>query len=150
MPGEVVGILGANGAGKTTTLLALAGALPLFEGEVRLYGQPTSSPLHIHAAGGLSFVPEDRSVFMQLSVKENLRLGRIDPEQALVYFPELQPLMARTAGLLSGGEQQMLTLARRSLARPGCSWETNSRTDLHPCWCSVCSTPYERRPTRPG
>ena len=116
MAGEVVGILGANGAGKTTTLLALAGALPLIDGEVRFYGSSTTSPLHVRAAGGLSFVTEDRSVFMQLSVRENLRLGRIEVESALEFFPELQPLLNRTAGLLSGGEQQMLTLAR-ALAR---------------------------------
>jgi branched-chain amino acid transport system ATP-binding protein len=115
-PGEVVGILGANGAGKTTTLLALAGSLPVVKGEVRLFGSPTSSPLHVRARAGLSFVTEDRSVFMQLSVRENLKLARIKPARALELFPELEPLMDRRVGLLSGGEQQMLTLGR-ALAR---------------------------------
>lgn len=115
-PGEVVGLLGANGAGKTTTLLALAGDLQLIDGEVRLFGSTTNSPLHARAAAGLAFVTEERSVFMKLSVKDNLRLGRVDPDVALSMFPELNPLLGRLAGNLSGGEQQILTLAR-ALAR---------------------------------
>lgn len=115
-PGEVVGLLGANGAGKTTTLLALAGDLRLMGGEVRLFGEATTSPIHQRAAAGLAFVPEERSVFMTLSVKDNLRLGRVDPDFALQMFPELKPLLGRLAGNLSGGEQQILTLAR-ALAR---------------------------------
>jgi branched-chain amino acid transport system ATP-binding protein len=114
--GEVVGILGANGAGKTTTLLTLAGVLPVMSGEVRLHGTPTKAPLHARARGGVAFVSEDRSVFMRLSVKENLRLGRVDPARALAIFPELEPLLTRVVGQLSGGQQQMLTLAR-ALAR---------------------------------
>jgi branched-chain amino acid transport system ATP-binding protein len=114
--GEIVGILGANGAGKTTTLLALAGSLPIGKGEVRISGSRTSSPLHVRARSGLSFVTEDRSVFMQLSVRENLKLARVKPDAALALFPELERLMNRRVGLLSGGEQQMLTLGR-ALAR---------------------------------
>jgi branched-chain amino acid transport system ATP-binding protein len=111
-PGEVVGLLGANGAGKTTTLLALAGELPAMGGEVRLYGSPTRAPLYARAAAGVAFVPEERSVFMQLTVHENLRLGRTGVAAALDLFPELRPLLGRLGGLLSGGEQQMLTLGR--------------------------------------
>jgi branched-chain amino acid transport system ATP-binding protein len=111
-PGEVVGILGANGAGKSTTLLALAGELPLLGGDVLLYGRTTRRPLHARAAAGMAFVTEERSVFMQLTVSENLWLGRVKEADAVGFFPELQPLMGRRAGLLSGGEQQMLTLAR--------------------------------------
>jgi branched-chain amino acid transport system ATP-binding protein len=116
--GEIVGILGANGAGKTTTLLALAGSLPASKGEVRLFGSKTSAPLHVRARSGLAFVTEDRSVFMQLSVRDNLRLARSDPKLAVELFPELQPLMSRRVGLLSGGEQQMLTLGRALARQP--------------------------------
>jgi branched-chain amino acid transport system ATP-binding protein len=114
--GEIVGILGPNGAGKTTTLLALAGELPLMQGKVLLSGTATRAPLHVRAAVGMAFVPEERSVFMQLTVKENLRVGRVNAARATGLFPELEPLMNRTAAFLSGGEQQMLTLAR-ALAR---------------------------------
>jgi branched-chain amino acid transport system ATP-binding protein len=114
--GEVVVLLGPNGAGKTTTLLTLSGDLPHLSGEVVFDGKPTSAPLHRRAHAGLSFVTEERSVFMRLSVAENLRVGRTDVGRALELFPELKPLMRRRAGLLSGGEQQMLSLAR-ALAR---------------------------------
>jgi branched-chain amino acid transport system ATP-binding protein len=114
--GQVVVLLGPNGAGKTTTLLALSGDLPHLEGEVWFDGSQSRDPLHVRANNGLSFVTEERSVFMRLNVLENLRVGRIDIERALDLFPELRPLLKRRAGLLSGGEQQMLTLAR-ALAR---------------------------------
>ena len=114
--GEVVVLLGPNGAGKTTTLLTLSGDLPHLSGEVVFDGKSTSAPLHRRAHAGLSFVTEERSVFMRLSVAENLRVGRTDVGRALELFPELKPLMRRRAGLLSGGEQQMLSLAR-ALAR---------------------------------
>jgi branched-chain amino acid transport system ATP-binding protein len=114
--GQVVALLGPNGAGKTTTLLTLAGDIPALGGVVKLLGSPTKAPLHKRARAGVSFVTEEKSVFMRLSVAENLRVGRCDTERALELFPELRPLMGRTAGLLSGGEQQMLTLAR-ALAR---------------------------------
>jgi len=115
-PGEVVGLLGPNGAGKTTTLLAIAGELPLVSGEVRLFGRRAAGALHQRAAEGLSFVTEERSVFMRLSVLDNLRVGRVPPESAFDMFPELVPRSRTLAGDLSGGEQQMLTLAR-ALAR---------------------------------
>jgi branched-chain amino acid transport system ATP-binding protein len=114
--GKVVALLGPNGAGKTTTLLTLSGDLPQLKGEIYVNGQRTTSPLHARAKSGLSFVTEERSVFMLLSVAENLRVGRGDTERALELFPELRPLLRRRAGLLSGGEQQMLSLAR-ALAR---------------------------------
>lgn len=110
--GKVVVLLGPNGAGKTTTLLALSGDLPPLQGEVIFDGHRTKSPLYTRAKNGLSFVTEERSVFMRLSVAENLRVGRGDIDRALELFPELRPLMRRRAGLLSGGEQQMLSLAR--------------------------------------
>jgi branched-chain amino acid transport system ATP-binding protein len=116
--GEVVALLGANGAGKTTTLLALAGALPALEGKVYWKGQETSEPLHRRARAGLSLVPEQRSVFMRLSALDNLRLGRGSPARALELFPELEPHVRRRAGLLSGGQQQALTIARALASEP--------------------------------
>jgi branched-chain amino acid transport system ATP-binding protein len=116
--GEVVGLLGANGAGKTTTLLALSGELAPSQGEVRIDGVPTTSPLYARARRGLAFVTEERSVFMQLTAGENLRLGRGSAQDALDLMPELGKLLKRRAGLLSGGEQQMLSLARALAARP--------------------------------
>ncbi len=114
--GKVVVLLGPNGAGKTTTLLTLSGDLPQLKGEIYINGKRTRSPLYTRAKNGLSFVTEERSVFMRLSVAENLRVGRGDTGRAVELFPELRPLMRRRAGLLSGGEQQMLALAR-ALAR---------------------------------
>ena len=117
-PGEVVALLGPNGAGKTTTLLALAGELPLLAGEVLLNGRATSLPLHRRARNGLSFVTEERSVFRGLSARDNLRVAGVDPADALRLFPELEPRLDVRGGLLSGGEQQMLTLARALCRRP--------------------------------
>ncbi len=116
--GEVVALLGANGAGKTTTLLTLSGDHPASDGEVHLFGQPTKAPLSVRASRGLAMVPEDRSVFSGLTVRENLRVSRSDQDQALELFPELVPLIDRKAGLLSGGEQQILSLARALSRNP--------------------------------
>ena len=117
-PGEVVGLLGANGAGKTTMLLALAGELPLLAGEVLLDGAVTTAPLHRRAKRGLTFVTEEKSVFMGLTARDNLRVADVDVDVALDLFPELERLLAVRAGLLSGGEQQMLTLARALSRKP--------------------------------
>jgi len=116
--GEIVALLGANGAGKTTTILALCGELQPIGGEVRWLGEPASGPLHVRARQGLSIVTEEKSVFMGLSARENLRLGRGDPALALELFPELEPHLDRRCGLLSGGQQQMLTLARALAGQP--------------------------------
>jgi branched-chain amino acid transport system ATP-binding protein len=110
--GEVVALLGANGAGKTTTLLTLAGELPAMSGDVLLDGAVNTKPLHQRARSGLSFVTEERSVFRGLSTADNLKVADVAPERALAMFPELEPRMDIRGGLLSGGEQQMLTLAR--------------------------------------
>lgn len=110
--GEVVALLGPNGAGKSTALLALGGELPLSSGEVRMNGVLTTSPLHQRARRGLRLITEDRAVFMSLTVADNLRLAHKSLDQPLALFPELKPLLGRKVGLLSGGEQQMLTLAR--------------------------------------
>ena len=111
-PGEVVALLGANGAGKTTTLLTMAGEVPLQSGEVRWCGAKARGPLFKRARAGLGLLTEERSLFMGLTVQENLRLGRGQVGPALDKMPELRELISRRAGLLSGGQQQMLTLAR--------------------------------------
>ncbi len=116
--GEVVALIGPNGAGKTTTLLTLAGELPPVAGEVRFRGVGTKEPLYRRAQRGMGFVTEERSVFMGLTAGENLRVAGVAPADAAEVFPELGPLMGRTAGLLSGGEQQMLTLARAVARQP--------------------------------
>jgi len=118
-PGEVVALLGPNGAGKTTTLLTIAGLLPALAGRVRVLGEPVDvrNPERT-ARRGLGFVTEDRSLFPGLTVGEHLRLAARDVSLATTYFPELVELRGRRAGLLSGGEQQMLALARAIVLRP--------------------------------
>jgi branched-chain amino acid transport system ATP-binding protein len=108
----VVALLGPNGAGKTTCLRALAGELSPMAGEVRWLGRRTTAPVHVRTRQGLRFVTEERSVFMSLSVHDNLRLSHRSVARCVELFPELKPLLKRPAGLLSGGEQQMVTLAR--------------------------------------
>jgi sulfate-transporting ATPase len=119
--GEVVALIGPNGAGKTTTLLTLAGELAPLRGEVQWAGRVVSArraPLYRRAREGLAFVPEERAVIPVLSTGANLRLGRGSVEDAVAFFPELEPLLRRRAGLLSGGEQQMLSLARALASKP--------------------------------
>jgi sulfate-transporting ATPase len=117
-PGEIVALLGPNGAGKTTTLLTLAGELPPLRGETRVLGAAAGVPLQRLVRRGLGFVPEERAVIASLSTGANLKLSRGDVRVALDLFPELRPLLRRRAGLLSGGEQQMLTLARALASDP--------------------------------
>jgi branched-chain amino acid transport system ATP-binding protein len=115
--GEVVALLGPNGAGKTTTLLALGGVLPS-TGGVRFDDKALAGPLHRRARRGLGLITEERAVFRQLSTRTNLALGAGGVDGALAVFPELERLLDRKAGLLSGGEQQMVVLARALAARP--------------------------------
>ena len=123
--GEVVALLGPNGAGKTTTLLTISGLLPVLAGTIEVLGSPLKGGPHRIARRGLGHVPEDRSLFFQLTVRENLALGASTRKQrseaearVLEYFPALRPLLGRQAGLLSGGEQQMLALGRAIASRP--------------------------------
>jgi ABC-type branched-subunit amino acid transport system ATPase component len=117
-PGQMVTLLGANGAGKTTTLLTLSGELRPSQGEINWLGAKSPMQLPKLARSGLAYVTEERSVFMQLSVMDNLRVGRCDIEMALELFPELKTRLKIHAGLLSGGEQQMLALGRALARRP--------------------------------
>ena len=122
--GQVVALLGPNGAGKTTTLLTVSGLLRPLGGYLDVLGSPPPVPsrAHLAAARGLAHVPEDRSLFTQLTVSENLRLGlrsgRVGLAALYELFPELEPLHDRRAGLLSGGEQQMVALARGLASNP--------------------------------
>jgi branched-chain amino acid transport system ATP-binding protein len=121
--GEIVALLGANGAGKTTTLRTIAGLLPAIRGELTVLGKdvPAHKP-HILARRGLAFVPDDRGLFFSLTGLENLNVAqrsrRADPAAVLVHFPALADRLGRRAGLLSGGEQQMLAVGRALLSRP--------------------------------
>lgn len=122
--GEVVALLGANGAGKTTLLHTIAGLLPAINGTVFFNDRPvTGLSTHQIVRQGLSLLPENRGIFYQLTVAENLRLykrqgGAVKVEEVFEYFPALKPLVERKAGLLSGGEQQMLSLGCRFIADP--------------------------------
>ncbi|HUD36119.1 MAG TPA: ABC transporter ATP-binding protein [Streptosporangiaceae bacterium] len=116
--GQIVALLGANGAGKTTLLFAIAGRLPLLSGQVIADGRVTVAPLYRRARDGLGLVTDDRSIFRGLTALDNLRVGRVQASDALELFPELKPRLGVVAGLLSGGEQQMLTLARALARRP--------------------------------
>jgi ABC-type branched-subunit amino acid transport system ATPase component len=121
--GEVVALLGANGAGKTTTLRAVSGLLRPLAGRVLFDGEDAAgmSPER-RARRGIAHVPEGRGLFFGLTVAEHFRLGhrgeRLDSARAFEYFPALEPLQERPVGLLSGGEQQMLAVARALARRP--------------------------------
>ena len=121
--GEVVALLGPNGAGKTTTLRAVSGLVRPMTGTIRVDGADIAkrSPA-ARAKLGIAHVPEGRGVFFGLTVAEHLRLGsrreHLDARIAYEYFPALAELQERRAGLLSGGEQQMLALGRALARRP--------------------------------
>jgi branched-chain amino acid transport system ATP-binding protein len=122
--GEVVALLGPNGAGKTTTLLTLAGVVPRISGSAQVLGQEVSGGKpHKVARLGAVLVPDDRAIFFDLTARENLRLGAGGKggdavDIVLDYFPSLKPRMSTRAGLLSGGEQQMLAVGRALSGRP--------------------------------
>jgi branched-chain amino acid transport system ATP-binding protein len=128
--GEVVGLLGRNGVGKSTTLKAVAGLVHPSRGEVRLEGRPiTRLPAHRVARLGIGYVPEERRIFPLLTVIENLRTGldrhgmttarkRELLEKVYAYFPVLAERRSQAGGTLSGGEQQMLAIARAMMLEP--------------------------------
>jgi branched-chain amino acid transport system ATP-binding protein len=115
--GSVVALVGVNGAGKTTTLLGICGLLPAKRGEVRFDGRQTRAPFHRRARMGLGYIPSAHAIFREQTVLENLRTSRVRPEEVFGLFPELERRAQTRAGLLSGGEQQMLAVGR-TLARP--------------------------------
>lgn len=127
--GEIVALLGANGAGKTTLLSAIAGLKYPDAGRIEFGGQDiTKVPPETRVRRGMSLTPEGRHVFAELTAEENLRLGAAaqrsraqtakDREQALELFPALKKRLSVQAGQLSGGEQQMLAIARSLMSRP--------------------------------
>ncbi|HEX6141915.1 MAG TPA: ABC transporter ATP-binding protein [Geminicoccaceae bacterium] len=127
-PGEVVALMGRNGAGKSTTLKAIMGLVPPSAGRIRFAGaEIAGTPPFRTARRGLGYVPEDRRVFADLTVRENLEVGRQPPrpgfaawtpERLFGLFPNLEELQNRAAGRTSGGEQQMLTVARTLMGNP--------------------------------
>jgi branched-chain amino acid transport system ATP-binding protein len=127
--GEVVTLIGANGAGKSTTLRTISGLLQAREGSITFHGQSIERwPPHKIVKSGLVQVPEGREIFANLTVDENLQLAaflrkdkaaiRADRERALELFPRIRERLTQQAGTLSGGEQQMLAIARALVARP--------------------------------
>jgi len=128
--GEIVAIIGANGAGKSTLINAISGLLPLMSGSVSFQGRPVNQlPAHRVARLGLVQVPEGRQVFAPLTVHENLELGceslqgrgkrsEEDLDRVFTLFPKLRERRQQKAGSLSGGEQQMLAIARALMGRP--------------------------------
>ena len=128
--GEVVVLLGRNGAGKTTTLKTIIGLVQAAQGEIRFCGRRIDAlPPYRIAASGLGYVPEDRRIFTDLTVAENLDVGRQPPrpgvpawtlEKLFALFPNLAEMRNRPGGRTSGGEQQMLTIARTLMGNPAC------------------------------
>lgn len=122
-PGEVVAMLGPNGAGKTTTLETIAGFNTPMAGSIELLGSAIAGrQTHQLARDGLALVPEGRALFFGLTVREHLRLARskdgVGQAELLAMLPELEKCLDRKAGLLSGGEQQMLAVGRALVSRP--------------------------------
>jgi branched-chain amino acid transport system ATP-binding protein len=126
--GEIVGLIGPNGAGKSTTLHAIMGLLPVARGEVLLHGAPLRGRPEDRARARIGLVPEGRHIFASLTVEENLRLGlsarrsmdgaQEDRAWVTSLFPVVGEFAHRTAGMLSGGQQQQLAIARALMARP--------------------------------
>ena len=127
--GEVVTLIGANGAGKSTTLRAITGLLAPRTGRVRFEGEDiTGVPAHKRVARGISMAPEGRGIFANLTVLENLEMGayrqkdrtaiKQDLERGFTLFPRLKERIKQPAGTLSGGEQQMLAIARALMSHP--------------------------------
>jgi branched-chain amino acid transport system ATP-binding protein len=126
--GEAVALLGRNGAGKSTTLRSILGLVANCQGEIIFSGEPISHlPAHERVRRGLGYVPEDRRIFSDLTVDENLEVGRQDRrrdapqwtrERLFEIFPNLSELRSRLGGRMSGGEQQMLAIARTLMGNP--------------------------------
>jgi ABC-type branched-subunit amino acid transport system ATPase component len=117
-PGRVTALLGPNGSGKTTTILTVAGHQAALKGELAWRGDPRRRAIHQRVAEGAAIVLDDRSILACLTVAQNLRLAGVDPDRVVEIFPEVQALITRRAGLLSGGEQQMVSLGRALASDP--------------------------------
>ena len=125
-PGEIVGVLGRNGVGKTTLMRVLIGLLSVRSGSITFRGEDiTRRPANRRAALGIGFVPQGREVFAHMSVLDNLRMGQFinrarefQPDQVYGYFPFLKDRSRQRAGTLSGGQQEMLAIARALVAGP--------------------------------
>jgi branched-chain amino acid transport system ATP-binding protein len=122
-PGELVALLGPNGAGKTTTLSTIAGLLEPISGSIEFEGREIGGvAAHRLARQSISLVPEDRALFFGLTARENLRLARhgesMSEHELIAILPELEKCLDRRAGVLSGGEQQMLSLGRALISKP--------------------------------
>jgi branched-chain amino acid transport system ATP-binding protein len=152
--GEVVALLGANGAGKTTTVRTVCGRTAVQSGSVHLLGtDATSMSTRTRARLGLAIVPDDRGVFTQLTVAENLRVGSVGgkPSMSLEsWFPQLLPLANRRAGLLSGGEQTMLALARALNSQPRALVIDELTTGLAPAFADAAVVALRRATTEWG
>jgi urea transport system ATP-binding protein len=126
-PGQVVCLMGRNGAGKTTLMKSIMGTLPLRRGSISLFGRDVRRwPAYRRARAGIGYVPQGRGIFPYLSVLDNLHIG-LEPvqgrdsgqiEEVLTLFPVLRQMAGRPAGLLSGGQQQQLAIARALVGRP--------------------------------
>ena len=127
--GELVTLIGANGAGKTTTMKAITGLKPFSAGDIEYMGQSIKGvPTHELLKRGLAMVPEGRGIFARMSILENMQMGAYlrndndgiqkDTERMFGFFPRLKERASQYAGTLSGGEQQMLAMARALLSRP--------------------------------
>jgi branched-chain amino acid transport system ATP-binding protein len=127
--GELVTLIGANGAGKTTTMKAITGLKPYSGGDIEYMGQSIKGvPTHELLKRGLAMVPEGRGIFARMSILENMQMGAYlrndtdgiqkDTERMFGFFPRLKERASQYAGTLSGGEQQMLAMARALLSRP--------------------------------
>jgi branched-chain amino acid transport system ATP-binding protein len=128
-PGELVSLIGANGAGKTTLLKSVVGLLPVNQGHILLSGQDiTNKATHSHVSNGLTLVPEGRGIFAHMSVLENLQMGayhrkdyaniKNDLEHSFSFFPHLADRRQQICGTMSGGEQQMVAIARAFMSKP--------------------------------
>ena len=183
--GEVVALLGANGAGKTTTLLAISGLVPNLGGTIEILGRPTHHQRRVTVADvwqlarlGVAHVPEDRGLFFDLTAAENLRLGRphrgdsVPHDQILAWFPALEKVLDRKAGLLSGrraadagagpsrGRQAQAPAGRRDEPGPGAhhrgaaaadpALDRQTRPAPASCWSNSTSRSSCASPTAPA